>query len=230
MIVLAGGKGSRLQSVLKGGPKPLADINGQPFINILIHNWVSDGVKDFIFSLNYEAQKIIDHVEGIKGDLLNGCSISYVIEDEPLGTGGALKYVIEKEKLKDKILVANADTYLSSGISNMVYLGQPSVACVKVNDVSRFGTLVIGEEGDIIGFNEKTKSLSEGIINAGLYLLDVNHFSFINEYRFSLETDLFPILVRNKLLKACILDVDFLDIGVPDDYYKFCNKNLINGK
>lgn len=225
LIVLAGGIGSRLQSVLEGKPKPLASINGTPFIDILISNWIEQGIRDFVFSLHFEASQLRKHIESLKNTLLRDCNIEYVVEEKLLGTGGAINYVIKKLKIEGFFLVANADTYLSNGIAELTSLGIPAIAVVKIDDVSRFGTIEMNDEGLITRFNEKNNIKSSGLINAGLYYLNSAQFSANLSEVFSVEIDLFPLLVNKENLNACTLNAEFIDIGIPSDYHKFCEIN-----
>ena len=100
LVILAGGFGTRLQSVLKGNPKPLADINGTPFLQLLFINWIEQGFSKFILSLHFESEKIIRLVEELKNTILATCEVNYVVEEEPLGTGGAISYVVKELNLE----------------------------------------------------------------------------------------------------------------------------------
>ena len=86
IVILAGGFGTRLQSVLNGLPKPLADINGEPFLKYQFENWINNGFNDFIISLYYRSDLIIEFINLNKNGLLKNCKIQYVVEPHPLGT------------------------------------------------------------------------------------------------------------------------------------------------
>ena len=116
LVILAGGFGTRLRGVVKDLPKPLAPINGIPFLEYLLLSWRSQGITHFIFSLHYQADLIIEYVESVRDTILNGCKFSFVIEDTPLGTGGAIIKVINDLNLTDFFYLANADTWLENGI------------------------------------------------------------------------------------------------------------------
>lgn len=229
LIILAGGFGTRLQSVLKGYPKPLADINGQPFIKFLFQDWINNGFNDFILSLHYEAQMIIDFVdEEKKCGILKNCNIQSIIEPRPLGTGGAVAYVTTKIKLEDNIYITNADTWLNGGYLNLIKSNGNTIGIVEVPNAYRYGRVNINEENLIEEFSEKNNSKGPGYINAGFYKLKKNNFEDWNGKAFSIEKDLFPKLVKAKKLKCLTMSDKFIDIGIPDDYYTFCEwkKNI----
>ena len=110
LLVLAGGFGTRLRTVVGDRPKPLADINGKPFLDLIIENWVTQGVRDFVFLLHYQSQQIISHLDKIKGNELNACRYITLTEPNPVGTGRAIANALRKLELRDSFLVANADT------------------------------------------------------------------------------------------------------------------------
>jgi D-glycero-alpha-D-manno-heptose 1-phosphate guanylyltransferase len=225
-VVLAGGFGTRLQSILNGLPKPLADINGTPFIKYLLQNWIKQGVKNFVFSLYYESKLIINLIEEEKNNLLENCNIRYVVEPNPLGTGGAIAYAIKECKIKNNFLVANADTWLSSGVNEISLLSRNTLAAVNIQNSNRYGKIAVNEKNIITNFLEKNIHSTSGYINAGLYKLNPNQFNNWDGQPFSLETDLFPRLVSNSDLFAMKLETEFIDIGIPDDYFKFCEMKL----
>lgn len=225
LIVLAGGFGTRLSSVLNGKPKPLANINGKPFLSYLIKNWISQGVKHLTFTLHYKADEIIEYLNSEKNGILKNISYEYIIEKTPLGTGGAIANVIKNKNIIGDFFVTNSDTIVNGGILELSKTGSPSILSVRVEDISRFGNLDIDKSGFILKFEEKNIKLkTDGVINAGLYFLNSNIFKSINKTSFSIESDLFIDLTKERLLKTITIDSYFIDIGVPEDYFKFCKK------
>lgn len=225
LIVLAGGFGTRLNSVLNGEPKTLANINGKPLISYLLENWVNQGIKSFIFTLHYKAEEIIKYLNSEKNGILKNISYEYIIEKTPLGTGGAVANVIKNKKIIGDFFVSNADTFVNGGILELSKIGSPSILSVRVEDTSRFGNLDIDISGFILKFEEKNIKLKrDGVINAGLYFLNSNIFKSINKSAFSIESDLFIDLTKERLLKTITVDSYFIDIGIPEDYFKFCKK------
>lgn len=220
LVVLAGGFGSRLRSVVSDVPKPLAPIGSTPFLDFLINSWLEQGVRSFLFLLHYEANKIISFIDQQRNSLLAHCQVDYLIEDRPLGTGGSIKNAIDAGKIKDDFLVCNADTWLGVGVQAMQEAGCPSLAVTKVENRSRYGGVMFDGNQFVTAFQEKGQD-DAGWINAGMYNLSVNHFIDVAHTCFSIETEMLPKLVGKEGLRAVPLDAHFFDIGVPDDYVAF---------
>jgi D-glycero-alpha-D-manno-heptose 1-phosphate guanylyltransferase len=227
LIVLAGGFGTRLRSVVKDLPKPLAPIHGEPFLQFLMDNWIRQGVQEFVFSLHFQAESISEFLLEAYPDV----KIRTVVEPVPLGTGGAVKYAIDKLALEGSFLVANADTWLSNGVLDIQCMEAPSISLVAVDDVGRYGAVEVND-GFVSSFSEKGSN-GAGLVNAGVYHLAAEHFDGFGP-KFSLETSVLAGLVDKSTLKACVLSAEFVDIGVPSDYEKFCgivaNRQLENSR
>lgn len=224
IIILAGGVGSRLSSVLNGLPKPLADINGIPFLKLLLQNYIKHGFNKFYFSLHYKASMIIDFLKN-ESSLLANCTIGYAVEEEPLGTGGAIAFMINYFKLGGYIGVLNGDTWIESGLDKIASHRMDLLSLVQVQDTSRYGSVFIDNSGLVEGFSEKKEGCGNGLINAGFYNLHTDHFKNWNNQSFSLEQKLLPKLVKERKLYGKILKTSFIDIGIPEDYKLFCKWN-----
>jgi len=225
LVILAGGFGTRLKSVLNGLPKPLSDINGQPFLKLLFQNWVKNGFNDFVLCLHYEAEKIIEFVKQEQEfGVLKNCKIQFSIEPTPMGTGGAISYAVDKLEIDNNILIANADTWLNQDYNKIFNSGENCITIVQIENTDRYGSVIIDDNNRIDYFNEKSKSSGPGFINAGFYKLSKSLFINWNGSSFSIETNLFPILVKEKKLNYVISESVFIDIGIPEDYHKFCNR------
>ena len=227
IIVLAGGFGTRLKSELGNIPKALADINGKPFLEILLNNLIDNGFRNFIFSLYHESDQIIDFLNGFKKIISAKCKFQYVVEPKALGTGGAVAYVVSHLKLKNEIFIINSDTWIGSGHQEICLDNYNTIGLIEMEDCRRYGKVVTDNDNFILKFSEKDNIKSSGLINAGIYRLRSSLFYEWNGEPFSMENSLFPILVKNKQLKGIKLDTTFTDIGIPDDYKKF--KNEIRG-
>ncbi len=223
LVILAGGFGTRLQSILKGNPKPLADIDGVPFLQLLFINWVNQGFSKFILSLHYESDKIINLVEELKKTILVDCEVKFIVEETPLGTGGAVSFVVNELNLNGDIFIMNADTWIESVFQMLVKEDGNFIGVVKFDDTSRYGNVVIDDNNKIVRFEEKNENHTSGLINAGVYRLSTNLFADWDGKAYSLERDLFPNLIHNKLLNGIELKTNFIDIGVPEDYLRFCS-------
>lgn len=223
-VFLAGGFGTRLQSVVKDVPKPMADINGKPFLHYLILHYARQGVEHVVLSVGYLHRIISDYFS----DNYLGVRISYAIEDSPLGTGGAIKQSL---KLTDtnEVLVANGDTMFMVDIKEIGAFHRKNNADFtlvvrEVDDVSRYGSVKMNDDGRIIGFEEKNSTKGRGYINGGVYLIDKTFFGrFGFPQKFSVEKDFFEkkYLEGNFFGKPC--NHYFIDIGIPDDYLQAKN-------
>ncbi|MTV49692.1 NTP transferase domain-containing protein [Heliobacillus mobilis] len=231
-VVLAGGFGTRLRSVVNDVPKPMAPIHSKPFLDYILGQLKKNGIKSYTFCLHYMADAIQSYyTDGRVADV----EIDYSLEASPLGTGGAIGLL--RDRLRDTFCVVNADTYLELNVREMIQRHRQqgataSIALFNMPDPQRYGRLALDREGRIVQFNEKSGSkdvyfgdaLSDASpINAGLYLLEPEIFEYIpRDQVFSLEKDLFPQLLEDKKV---ILGYDgvenFFDIGVPEDLSKF---------
>jgi D-glycero-alpha-D-manno-heptose 1-phosphate guanylyltransferase len=223
ILVLAGGFGSRLKSLVSDVPKPLAPVCGKPFLIYLLENLYSLGARDFVFLLHYEADAIKETIaEVITSSNLDGVKITSLVEDIPLGTGGSIMNAVKVLNITESFMVINADTWLGSGLKQLSLSSPNSIAAVNVEDCSRYGALVV-IDGKIQRFLEKKSSCCSGLINAGLYHLSPDLFNqMLGDISFSLEADIFPSVVDRGMLSAIEINADFIDIGVPEDYLRFC--------
>jgi len=225
LLLLAGGFGTRLSSVVKDVPKPLAPIHGRPFLAYLLENYRRQGVRQFMFLVHHKAEMIKSFVEAEKRQgVLKGCDVKLIEEREPMGTGGAVKAALEELPEVEQFLVANADTFLSLGIAELLTTDAPAIAAVWQGNTARYGTLKT-EGSHIAQFIEKSPNAGAGWINAGLYRLQKQLFDKMPDGPFSIENTLFPELLRQKTLKFVTIDGDFIDIGIPEDYEK-CKQYL----
>ncbi len=222
LLVLAGGFGSRLQSVLPGTPKALAPIGDVPFLALQIENWVAQGISSFIFLLHHQADQIIDFLDGARSGLLKDCKVQNLIEPAPMDTGGAVAHAVRELTLNENFLVTNADTWLGSGIQELIASAAPAMAVIRLDDCSRYGQVQFDDSQRVTAFTEKSATGGPGWINAGLCHLDANLFRTWDGARLSLERQTFPALVQHGQLRAVTIQPDFIDIGIPEDYQRFC--------
>lgn len=222
LMVLAGGFGTRLRSVVSEIPKALAPIGPTPFLSLQIAQWKAQGVRSFVFLLYYQADQVISFIKQHESDLLRDCAVTWLIEPEPLGTGGAIAYAIQTLRLTDHFLLTNADTWLGGGVRELAAAECPAISVVRVSDASRYGQIRFEASHRVTSFEEKANAPGAGWINAGMYKLHAEHFSGWDGKPFSLERVVLEKLTSESQLKAVPLDVDFIDIGVPDDYLRFC--------
>lgn len=224
-IILAGGFGTRLQSVVNDLPKPMAPINGEPFLNYQLNYLKQYGIKNVIFSVGYLAEKI----SGYYHSEYKGLNLSYVTESTPLGTGGGIRLAMEKVSEKNA-LVLNGDSFFDLDLNVYFNLhhnssSQISLALRKVADCSRYGTIIVDAEHRISSFKEKSGISQEGMINAGVYILNKDLYltNTSPSVNFSIEKDFFEKHLQTLLIKGFEFNGYFLDIGIPEDYAKAQN-------
>jgi len=224
-IILAGGFGTRLQKVVKDVPKPMALINQKPFLNYLL-KWLSFyGVSKVIFAVGYKYEIIKDFY----GDDYNGVELSYSIENEPLGTGGAIRNAL-KNLEGDLFLVLNGDSFFDINLydfSDFIIEKSANIglALKQVEDVARYGSVNVDKDQRIIGFSEKSLTSGEGYMNAGIYIMKREFLLGLDmKHSFSIEKDVFEKMLTEIEIFGFNDDGYFIDIGVPEDYYKAQNE------
>jgi NDP-sugar pyrophosphorylase family protein len=222
LIVLAGGFGTRLKSAIADVPKALAPIGDVPFLQLQIEHWLAQGLREFTFLLHHQADQIITFLQVHQVGLLKNCQVDWLIEPVPMNTGGALAHAVKTLGLKGDFLMTNADTWLGEGIVELMQSAAPAMAVVNLADVSRYGQVHFDHSQRVSAFVEKNGQCAVGWINAGLYHLSAELFKNWDGHPFSLERDLFASLVQGSCLTAVPLQTDFIDIGVPADYHRFC--------
>lgn len=222
MLILAGGFGTRLQSVVADVPKALAPVDSVPFLYFQIEHWISQGIRSFVFLLHYQADLIIDFLKAREMDLLKECTVEWLVEPSPMDTGGAVAYAVQELNISGKFILTNADTWLSSGVETLARSDANTMAIVCLQDVERYGQVRFDECHRATAFREKGGSKGEGWINAGMCLLEADYFKSWDGLPFSLERDFFTGLLARGELKVIPLQTDFVDIGIPADYLKFC--------
>jgi D-glycero-alpha-D-manno-heptose 1-phosphate guanylyltransferase len=216
-IVLAGGLGTRLSSVVPDLPKPMAPVAGRPFLAWILDRLADAGFHRAVLAVGYRHEVIRDHF----GSGYRGMELIYSAEDAPLGTGGAMRLALAQVD-ESPVFVLNGDTYLdvdyvAMSAAHAAHRVALSVAVVRVPDVSRYGSLEI-EDDRICGFLEKG-SHGPGYINAGVYLVDTELLAGIPAGTpYSFEQGLMVPSVATLRPVAFRTDGLFIDIGVPEDY------------
>ncbi len=216
-IVLAGGLGTRLRSVVQDLPKPMAPINGKPFLAFVLEYLKKQGITEIILSVSYKYELIQEYFE----DEFHGMKIHYNIEKELLGTGGAIKDALKFAK--NEVYVLNGDTFFDIDLKKLVLNGSKiCIALKQMQNFDRYGTVNVNDQGIVTFFEEKVFK-KQGLINGGIYLLKKDIFDEFNlEEKFSFEDFLQE---NHKALKiqTQIFDDYFIDIGIPKDYMFFYN-------
>ncbi|ECO2133890.1 nucleotidyltransferase family protein [Campylobacter jejuni] len=218
-IILCGGLGTRLKSVIKNIPKPMAPINDKPFLEFIFEYLKKQDIKEVILAVSYKYEVIKEYFK----DEFLGIKIKYSIEKEPLGTGGAIKEALKF--VKNEAYVLNGDTFFDIDLSKLkLNESKICLALKQMNDFDRYGTVNVDEQDLVISFEEKVFK-KQGLINGGIYLLTKDVFNeFDLEKKFSFEEFLQENYKKLKA-RAEICDDYFIDIGVPEDYYDFITNN-----
>jgi D-glycero-alpha-D-manno-heptose 1-phosphate guanylyltransferase len=217
-IILAGGLGTRLRSAVPDLPKCMAPVNSEPFISYVIKHLQKQGITHFIFSLGYKSEVIEQYLQAHFPSLFYKASI----EDEPLGTGGAIKKALEKAKEKS-VLVANGDTLFKIDVNVLAGFHTLSGAnCTlslkPMKNFDRYGVVEVDKDNVIKSFKEK-QFYESGCINGGMYALHRN--KFLDEdlpEKFSFEKDYLEAYYHKRRMFGLMQDEYFIDIGIPEDY------------
>lgn len=224
-IILAGGLGTRLRESLPDLPKCMAPVAGIPFIDHVIEEAQKQGVTHFIFSLGYKHEIIGTHLQKKYPSLHYHSSI----EKDPLGTGGAIKAAISFLENKQCIIL-NGDTLFRVNIQQLMdfhilHKATCTLALKPMHHFNRYGVVKLGTGGQITAFEEK-KEVEEGLINGGVYALNISRFRDLEfPEKFSFEKDFLEALINTEPIMGLIQDEYFVDIGIPQDFLK-ANKEL----
>ena len=215
-VVLAGGMGTRLRDVVADLPKCLAPVAGRPFLD-----WLTDALEDsgfdrIILSLGYRHEA----VEAWARTRKQGAQIAWVVEEEPLGTGGGVKLALQ-QAVEDEVFILNGDTFFGVDFEQMRSFhhangAAATLALKPMRDFNRYGEVTCDDNGRITAFHEK-QPCAAGLINGGVYLLRRDALGALPE-KFSLEKEFFEPLAAEGRLAGFRSEGYFIDIGIPADY------------
>jgi NDP-sugar pyrophosphorylase family protein len=217
-VVLAGGMGTRLRSVVADRPKVLAPVAGRPFLTYLLDQIADTGIQRVVLSTGHLAEQFAEVI----GDRYRNIQITYAQEEQPLGTGGAIHFACGFTKA-DQLLVMNGDSYCAADLSEYIDWhadgeNDVSLMLAKVSDASRYGTVEMEAGGQITAFIEKRPESTAGYINAGVYLFRRTMLEQFPAGPSSMERDVFPVWLRDRSMLGWVTEAEFIDIGIPSDY------------
>jgi len=241
-IILAGGKGTRISHLIPGLPKPLAIVNGRPFLEWILYYLTKQKIHNIYISTGYLENKIEEFIS--KYNKKEAKNIRCINEEKPLGTAGGVVNVISSVKDECKnVLILNGDSItladlapLYDALQNNSY--NIAIFGVKMLNTLRFGTLEIDDKGHLVGFNEKKPG--KGIVSSGVYLFNKKYLQDLPKGKdISFELDVIPSLIlRGIKIKVIEVQSPFIDIGTEDslvfastfikqNYKYFMEKNVI---
>ncbi|MFC1913479.1 sugar phosphate nucleotidyltransferase [Chloroflexota bacterium] len=232
-VILVGGKATRMLPLTYNAPKAMLPVLNTPFLEHVIHHLSSHRVKDIILAQGHLAQSI----EGYLGDGSRlGVSLRYVVEDNPLGTAGAIKNT--ESYIDESCLVLNGDIFTDLDISAMIKYHQErgakaTIALTPVDDPTSYGLIETDSDGRVARFVEKPdrSEISTNMINAGTYILEPEVLAQIPaQTNVSIERETFPqLLAQGKPVYAYSAPTYWIDIGTPEKYLEL-HSNLLRGE
>jgi D-glycero-alpha-D-manno-heptose 1-phosphate guanylyltransferase len=220
-IILAGGLGTRLREILPVGPKSMVPLNGRPFLEYQLDYLDRWGLRRVILSVGYQKEMIMDHF----GNQYKSMELDYAVEEEPLGTGGALLNTLRMVK-GFSVFVLNGDTYFDVNLQKLDDFRRIKEAdiCLAAHfeiDPARFGLIEFDNNNRITHFYEKPGALEEGYINGGVYILRKDYLlRFGLPEKFSFEKDFLQRYYKTEEIYAMRCFSYFRDIGVAEDFHK----------
>ncbi len=222
-IVLVGGEGTRLRPLTSSTPKPALTLVDRPFLAYMIEWLAGHGVEEVVLACGFLPDVLREALAG--EEERSGARIRYVVEPEPLGTAGAIRFAADQlgDELEDRFLALNGDVLTDLDLSALLRAheersARATIALHPVEDSSAFGLVHSGPEGEVLAFLEKTGEAAPGEVNAGMYALERSVLDLIPPgENVSIERDVFPRLVGDGL-HGLLLDGYWVDIGTPERY------------
>lgn len=218
-IILAGGLGTRLQSVVADKPKVMANIGDRPFLYYVFSYLQQQGVRKIVLAVSYQREQVMTYADTWKDRF----EIQYSVEEEPLGTGGAIRQAV-LGLADEQVLIINGDTFFPVDLNDLSqkHLHNAStdltIALKPLTNFNRYGVVHVDEENNITAFSEK-EHRAEGTINGGIYALRTACLKeFIFPPKFSFEKDFMETHVNVLFFKGYAYQDYFIDIGIPEDY------------
>lgn len=223
VIILAGGLGTRLRSVISEVPKCMAPVAGKPFLWYLLKFLAKYDVNRVILSVGYLREVIFKWIDNVKEEF--PYVIDYAIEEIPLGTGGGIKLGLTKTKTNN-VIILNGDTFFDVNLDKLMefHSSHPSsitLSLKPMQNFERYGRVIMNEiDQRIVKFEEK-KYCKEGLINGGIYVINKSKpiFKDLPE-KFSFEATVLESQCEFGNLYGIVEDGYFIDIGIPEDYQK----------
>ncbi len=228
-IVLAGGYATRLRPLSLSKPKSLFPLLDKPILEYTLDSLKQAGINSVYLSLRVMADKLIDYVESSGHHTI----VKTVIEKEPLGDAGPLKYIYNNFQLDDEVIVVYGDIFSEINFNDLISFHEKNGCDVtmvgtRVNDPRRYGVLDV-QGNRLVELLEKPKKPISNLINAGIYMFKKNLLDEVHKFPSSISKDLIPKLLNKYCISVYQYDGIWMDIGLPSDYLNL-NFELLRGK
>lgn len=220
VVILAGGRGTRLEGILPGQQKVVAKVKEHPFLEYILKQLNKAGFKNVVICTSY----LSDQVNSALGDNYSNISLSYSNEQPALSTAGAIAHALPYLKSND-VLIMNGDSFYDLDLQNaydfhLKKKANATIILAKVKSTDRYGKVDLNDNNEIVSFEEKGERKSEGLINAGIYFIKKNLLEEIPKEVFvSLEKEMFPSWIGKGLYGFETMG-GFIDIGTEESYKK----------
>ena len=232
-VVLVGGEGTRLRPLTLTTPKPLLPVAGRPLIERVVRNLARHGIDEVVLSMGYKADAFR---AAFPAGHCGGVPMRYVVEDEPLDTGGAIAFAVSEAGIDERFVAVNVDVLTEIDITALIAFhedrgGAATIALTPVDDPSRFGVVGTDEQGRVTAFVEKPtpSEAVSNLINAGTYVMEPGALDGVTPgERVSIERAVFPALVARRDLYALASDAYWIDVGTPESYVQ-ANVDIAGG-
>lgn len=217
-IILAGGMGTRLRSVITEIPKPMAPVGSRPFLAIILDNLNEQGIEHVILAVGYKYEVIQSYF----GNRYKSLLLDYAIEKEPLGTGGAVGLALNQLS-DDAFMMMNGDTLFDVDLKKLSQFHSDmnadlTMSLKPIENQDRYGLVSIDEQSRVIDFSEK-KYFEKGLINGGVYATSKKYIdSLCLPQKYSWEKDVLEAQTKKSMVYGFLSDNYFIDIGIPEDY------------
>ncbi|WP_153787287.1 sugar phosphate nucleotidyltransferase [Pseudomonas sp. EMN2] len=219
--VLCGGFGTRLRSVTDA-QKALVPVHGEPFLARVLSQLASAGISEGVLCAHYRAEQVAEQLAELSRHAQ--LPLSLVVEQSPLGTGGALLNALREQPAQGRYLVLNADTFVDAqGYRQMLLSEGNAVLAARVDDRGRYGSLALDATGHLAGLREKGLQ-GPGLINAGVYAFTAPAFADIPVRACSMEHDLLPGLLQRETVSVVDYSGRFIDIGTPESLARYTDE------
>lgn len=214
VIVLAGGLGTRLRSVVHEIPKCLAPVGGRPFLGYLLDWLAAQGADHVVFSVGYLKEQVISYLQDNPWPF----AYDFAVEDTPLGTGGGIRLALSLCR-ENIVFVVNGDTFYPVDLSSMPFDKPITLALKPMKDFDRYGEVEL-INNNVTAFQEK-KHCEEGLINGGVYAIDRSGLDLGSlPEKFSFEKEVLEPGAAIREIGGWVSNAYFIDIGIPEDYGK----------